>query len=87
MNSILLVILIAIGWHVSLFWLERSRQPYTEKPSLAKLLRLVELDILSTIRGEFLRVLQTRPDLKLGYDRKLQNVNEQLNLLGGQDVS
>jgi hypothetical protein len=79
--------LLAIGWHASLFWLERSRQPCPKKPSLEKLLRLVELDLLSTIRGELVRLLQTRPDLKLGYERKLQRVNEQLNLLGGSDVS
>jgi hypothetical protein len=87
LNSILFVILLAIGWHASLFWLERSRQPCPKKPSLAKLLRLVELDVLGTIRGELVRALQIRPDLKPGYDRKLQNVNEQLSLLGGQDVS
>lgn len=87
MSSLLFVILLAIGWHASLFWLERSRQPYPKKPSLAKLLRLVELDLLSTIRGELVRLLQTRPDLKLGYERKLQKVNEQLNLLGGSGAS
>jgi hypothetical protein len=87
LNSILFVISLAIGWHASLFWLERSRQPCPKKPSLAKLLRLVELDVWGTIRGELVRALQTRPDLKPGYERKLQKVNEQLNLLGGQDVS
>jgi len=87
LNSILFVVSLAIGWHASLFWLERSRQPCPKKPSLAKLLRLVELDVLGTIRGELVRMLQTRPDLKSSYDLKLQNVNEQLNLLGGQDVS
>jgi len=87
LNSILFIISLAISWHASLFWLERSRQPCPKKPSLAKLLRLVELDVLGTIRGELVRMLQTRPDLKSSYDLKLQNVNEQLNLLGGQDVS
>jgi len=87
LNSVLFVISLAIGWHAGLFWLERSRQSFLKKPSLARLLRLVELDVLGTIRGELVRVLQTRPDLRPSYDRKLQNVNEQLNLLGGQDVS
>jgi hypothetical protein len=87
LNSILFVISLAIGWHASLFWLERSRQPSPKKQSLARLLRLVELDVLGTIRGELVRGLQTRQDLRPSYDRKLQNVNEQLNLLGGQDVS
>jgi hypothetical protein len=87
LNSVLLVVLLAIGWHASLFWLERSRQPYSKNPSLAKLLRLVELDLLNTIRGELVRVLRTRPDLKPSYGRKLQEVNEQLDLLGGSDVS
>jgi hypothetical protein len=87
MNSILFVISLAIGWHAGLFWLEHSRQSCPKKPSLAKLLRLVELDVLGTIRGELVRMLRTRPDLKPSYDRKLQNVNEQLNLLGGQDAS
>lgn len=87
MNSILFVVSLAICWHASLFWLERSRQSFPNKPSLTKLLRVVELDLLGTIRGELVRALQTRPDLKPGYERKLQEVNEQLNLLGGQDVS
>jgi hypothetical protein len=87
LSSILFVILLAIGWHASLFWLERSRQPCPKKPSLAKLLRLVELDLLGTIRGELMRLLQTRPDLKLSCEPKLQKVNEQLNLLGGLDAS
>jgi hypothetical protein len=80
------VIALAIVWHASLFWLERSRQSCFKKPSLSKLLRLVELDLLNTIRGELVCVLQTRPDLKPCYDWKLQNVNEQLGLLGGLDV-
>jgi hypothetical protein len=81
------VVTLAIVWHASLFWLERSRQSCFKKPSLTKLLRLVELDLLNTIRGELVRVLHTRPDLRPSYSRKLQNVNERLDLVGGSDVS
>lgn len=86
MSYILFVAALAIGWHASLFWLERSRQPRYRKPSLAKLLHLVELDLLSTIRGELVRLLQAKPELKPSYERRLQRVNEQLDILGDQDA-
>ena len=86
MNSVLFVISLAIGWHAGLFWLERSRQPCHRKPSLAKLLRLVELDLLSTLRGELVRLLQAKPELKPSYERRLQKISEQLGTLGGHDV-
>ena len=87
LNSVLFVISLAIGWHASLFWLERSRQPCHIKPSLAKLLRLVELDLLSTLRGELMRLLHAKPELKPSYERELQRISEQLNALGGHDAS
>ena len=86
MSYVLFVAALAISWHASLFWLERSRQPYHRKPSLSKLLRLVELDLLSTIRGELVRLLRAKPKLKMSYERRLQKISEQLDMLGGHDV-
>jgi len=86
LNSVLFVVALAISWHASLFWLERSRQPCHRKPSLAKLLRLVELDLLSTLRGELVRLLRAKPELKLSYERRLQKISEQLDMLGGHDA-
>lgn len=86
MNSVLFVVALAISWHASLFWLERSRQPYHRKPSLSKLLRLVELDLLSTIRGELVRLLRAKPELKPSYERKLQKISEQLDMSGDHDA-
>jgi len=86
LKSVLFVAALAIAWHASLFWLERSRQPCHRKPSLAKLLRLVELDLLSTLRGELVRLLRAKPELKPSYERRLQKISEQLDMLGGHDV-
>jgi len=86
LSYVLFVAALAIGWHASLFWLERSRQPCYRKPSLAKLLHLVELDLLSTIRGELVRLLQANPELKPSYERKLRRITEQLDILGDHDV-
>jgi len=86
LSYVLFVAALAISWHASLFWLERSRQPYHRKPSLSKLLRLVELDLLSTIRGELVRLLRAKPKLKMSYERRLQKISEQLDMLGGHDV-
>jgi len=86
LNSVLFVVALAISWHASLFWLERSRQPCNRKPSLPKLLRLVELDLLSTLRGELVRLLRAKPELKPSYERRLQKISEQLDMLGGHDV-
>jgi hypothetical protein len=86
LNSVLFVALIAISWHASLFWIERSRQPFNRKPSLPELLRLVELDLLSTLRGELVRLLRSKPELKSSYERKLQKIGEQLEISGGHDA-
>jgi len=86
LSYVLFVAALAIIWHASLFWLERSRQPCYRKPSLAKLLHIVELDLLSTIRGELVRLLQAKPELKSSYERKLQKITEKLDILGDHDV-
>jgi len=86
LNSVLFIIALAISWHASLFWLERSRQPCNRKPSFSKLLRLVELDLLSTLRGELVRLLRAKPELKPSYERKLQKISEQLSTLGDRDA-
>jgi len=86
LNSILLIIALAVSWHAGLFWIERSRMPNRVRPSLTKLLRLVELDLLSTLRGELVRLLRTKPELKSSYEQKLRKINEKLNVLGDRHV-
>jgi hypothetical protein len=83
---ILLTIVLAFSWHVGLFWLERSRRPNHEKPSLVKLLHLVEFDLLNTLRGELIRLLRKKPELKSRYGERLQEVSDRLNKLGDRNV-
>ncbi len=77
---------LAVSWHASMFWIERSRCLRHARPSLVKLLHLVERDLLSTIRGELMRLLRTKPELKPSYGWKLQKISEQLNALGDHNV-
>jgi hypothetical protein len=78
---------LAVGWHAGLFWIERSRRPRHVRPSLTKLLHLVELDLLSTLRGELVRLLRTKPELKSSHEQKLRKINERLNVLGDRNAS
>lgn len=77
---------LAVSWHASLFWIERSRRPRHVRPPLTKLLHLVELDLLSTLRGELVRLLRVKPELKSSYERKLRKINEQFNMLGDRNA-
>lgn len=77
---------LAVSWHASLFWIERSKRFRPARPSLVKLLQSVELDLLSTIRGELVRLLRTKPELKPSYRWKLQKISERLNALGDHNV-
>ena len=81
MNSILPVVALAVGWHVGITWLARSRMPAFTKPSLPQLLRLAELDLLSTLRGELTRLMHAKPGLQSRYERKLREVDAQIKKL------
>jgi hypothetical protein len=85
LNSILLVLALAAGWHVGVTWLVRSRGSELAKPSLSKLLHLAELDILATLRGEITRLAHTKPKLGPKYEEKLREVDLQVKKLGGTD--
>ena len=53
------------------------------KPSLKKLLKLAELDILATLRGELTRLARSKP--KPTYEEKLREVDAQMKKLGETD--
>ena len=78
----MLVIALAICWHGSLTLLIRSRGNELSKPSIKKLLKLAELDILATLRGEMTRLAHSKPKLRPTYERKLRDVDVQMKNLG-----
>lgn len=86
MNSVALVIALAISWHVSMLWIERSRRPCIARPSLEKLLHFVELDLLNTLRAELVRLLRMKPELEPRYQRELLGISDRLKTLGEHDV-
>jgi hypothetical protein len=63
----------------------RSRGNELSKPSLKKLLKLAELDILATLRGEMIRLAHSKPKLRAAYERKLREVDVQMKRLGETD--
>ncbi|MEA1904365.1 MAG: hypothetical protein U9M97_00575 [Candidatus Hadarchaeota archaeon] len=77
------MIALAIGWHVSLVWIERSRRQHKVGPSLSKLLELAELDLLATLRAELVGLMHSKPKLKPRYRAKVEEVNSWLKRLGG----
>jgi len=81
----MLVIALAICWHGSLTLLIRSRGNELSKPSIKKLLKLAELDILATLRGEMTRLAHSKPKLRPTYERKLRDVDVQMKKLGETD--
>lgn len=81
----MLVIALAICWHGSLTLLIRSRGNELPKPSIKKLLKLAELDILATLRGEMTRLAHSKPKLRPTYERKLRDVDVQMKNLGETD--
>jgi hypothetical protein len=81
----MLVIALAICWHGGLTLLIRSRRNELSKPSIKKLLKLAELDILATLRGEMTRLAHSKPKLRPTYERKLRDVDVQMKNLGETD--
>jgi hypothetical protein len=63
----------------------RSRRNELSKPSIKKLLKLAELDILATLRGEMTRLAHSKPKLRPTYERKLRDVDVQMKNLGETD--
>gem|GEM_PF-1018091 len=85
MNSVVLVIALAICWHGGLMLLIRSCGNELPKPSLKKLLKLAELDILATLRGEMTRLAHSKPKLKPMCEGKLREVDVQIKKLSEKD--
>ncbi|MDI6820420.1 MAG: hypothetical protein QMC89_05920 [Candidatus Hodarchaeaceae archaeon] len=85
MDFLPLVFAVAVSWHASLFWIERSRhlQRKTEL-SLPKLLQLAERDLLVTLRGELTRLSGAKPGLP--HERKLREVEHWLGKMGDGDA-
>ena len=81
LNSIMLVVALAVGWHIGITWLARSRMPAFTKPSLPRLLRLAELDLLSALRGELTRRLHAKHGLQPRHKQKLREVDAQIKKL------
>ena len=63
----------------------RSRGNGLSKPSIKKLLKLAELDILATLRGEMTRLAHSKPKLRPMYEGKLREVDVQMKKLGETD--
>ena len=72
--------MLAIVWHVGLAVIEHQRRPEKDRPSLARLLLLAEVEVLRTLRAE----LKQRRLRKRGrrHGRKLSEVEERLEELG-----
>jgi len=77
--TLLLVISLAVSWHLGLAFMERRFCSWRDRPSFAKLLLLAEVEILRTLRSELKRRRLTG---KGGCDRKLSEVEGRLKELG-----
>lgn len=80
MGTLLVVVTLAMAWHVGLALLERQRRPERDRPPLAKLLLLAEVEVLRTLRGELKRRLRLRREHRC--ERKLSEVEGRLKELG-----
>ena len=81
MNSVMLVVALAVGWHIGITWLARSRKPAFARLSLLQLLRLAELDLLSALRGELTRRAHAKHGLQPRDEQKLRAVDAQIKKL------
>lgn len=80
MDTLLVVVALAVAWHIGLTLLERSRYPKRARPPLTKLLLSAEVDLLRTLRSELRRRLRLRRESK--NERKLSEVEGRLEELG-----
>ena len=79
MDTLPLIVALALAWHVGLALLERSRYRRNAGPPLTKLLLLAEVDLLRTLRGELKRLLHSEREPKS--ERKLLEVENRLKEL------
>lgn len=75
-----MVIALAAAWHVGLALFERHLRPEHDRPSLAKLLLLAEVEALRTLRAELRRRREGRKE------RKLSQVEERLKELSEDEA-
>jgi len=80
MEIFLLVIALAAVWHIGLALLEKHRYPEQDRPSLARLLLLAEVEVLRTLRTELKRQRLKKQESQC--ERKLSQVEERLKELG-----
>jgi len=80
LETLLGIIVLAIIWHVGLAVVEHQRRPEKDRPSLAKLLLLAEVEVLRALRAELKRRrLRKR-------ERKLSEVEERLKESGEDET-
>lgn len=80
MGTLLLVIALAAFWHIGLALLEKHHRPKQDRPSLARLLFLAEVEVLRTLRAELKR--RRLRGHRGRCERKLSQVEERLKELG-----
>ena len=72
--------MLAIIWHVGLAIIEYQRRPEKDRPSLAKLLLLAEVEVLLALRAELRRRHLRKRERQ--HKQKLSEVEERLEELG-----
>ena len=80
MEILLGIIVLAIIWHVGLAIIEYQRRPEKDRPSLAKLLLLAEVEVLRALRAELKRRRLRRRE------QKLSEVEEKLKESGKDET-
>ncbi|KXB01328.1 hypothetical protein AKJ43_03475 [candidate division MSBL1 archaeon SCGC-AAA261D19] len=76
--TILVVVTIALGWHLGIIWLERSFRSHWKECPLERLLRSAELDLLGMLRSELSHIVQTGGSHKEYYRFRLREANSWL---------
>lgn len=84
LETLLLIVALATAWHVGLALLERHLRPKQDRPSLARLLLLAEVDVLRTLRAELRRWGRRRREGRC--EQKLSQVEEKLKELGEDEA-
>ncbi len=79
-----MVLALAVAWHVGLALLERHYRHERDRPSLAKLLLLAEVELLRTLHSELMWRLQSRRERR--FEQKLDEVEERLKELSGDET-
>jgi hypothetical protein len=79
LNALPFVIVAAVAWHFGLALYEYRHRPDEDRPSLARLLLLAEMEVLRTLRAELKRRAKRSPEGPWG--RKLSRVDDRLKEL------